>query len=1087
MSQVSQADIRAIRESGFFDEYWYVENYPDVGILGIDPAEHYLWLGHVLRRQPSPKFDAAAYLDFHVDVARSGINPLLHYAKWGKAERRDTWGWRGYRDSGKADFIRANNVVIRRSYADFDTKREREFLRFVERANASTDVFEKASVSIVMPTFNRATEIRSAIDSVLMQSHKNWELIIVDDGSTDDTALVVKPYLSDKRIQYIQTDHIGVSGARNRGLLSGNGRYVAYLDSDNSWEPHFLRNMIVFMGSQELDAAYSGIRSLDDCGNVSCYRGDVFVWSACKQANYVDLNPFMHRRELAISQDKQLLFDTNLRRVVDWDFILRLTAEARISYAPFIGVNYYDGAAGNRITKTEYQNGEMPLIIETVRKKHSHRRPAHDNFDTGAGARLSTTSEQTDASCNDLKVRFFPDYRTNNAYQPLLYSHGAFKDDAIRPGTIDDCLRLVTGRRDDELSPVVFHLHWLNPLVSPATDATEAALFVDIFVAKLRLFVSLGGSVVWTVHNVVSHEPKYLDQEIRLSKAVAELADWIHVHHASVIEATKPHYELPPEKILVAEHGNYIGSLPDTVTRADARRQLGIPVDATVLVFLGQLRGYKGIDELVEAFRQICRERNDCWLVLAGKVLGIDQEELRTTLSNVPNTVFRPGYVRDDQMQVYLRSGDAMVLPYKKVLTSGSVFLAMSFGLPVICPRAGLLEHVVRDGHNGVTYDPEAADGLTVAVRRFLGFRNQQMRLLGEQALQTAQQFRWQDTATKIRRHIEGLHFGRRVSTELAGSRRAWFVRGEVDSLRGARCVAIILHYQNIDDTRNCVESVLAQSPEVRVVVISNSETIDDIRSLSKSFPQVVAVQSEDNIGYAAANNFGLWICRHVRPEFFWVLNPDVDLPPNYYRELVEKAREWPSHSFFGTTIVAAHEPERVLFCGGEVRVEHGAKPGHIHMGSRVADLPQQPFECDYLTGTNIFGRADELAAIGYMPEDYFLYFEETDWFLNYHLRNGGKRPLVFPDLLLKNLKRSEAGHLPSRYYLYYFVRNALVFGKKYASGPLASCEEETRKFADAWLEKIKARAPARLAEFRELVERAFKDGLIGLSGRVSL
>ena len=84
----STEDVEAIRASRLFDGEWYLETYPDVKVLGIDPAEHYLWLGARLNRNPSPQFDAAEYLRFNSDVREAGHNPLLHYERWGKEEAR---------------------------------------------------------------------------------------------------------------------------------------------------------------------------------------------------------------------------------------------------------------------------------------------------------------------------------------------------------------------------------------------------------------------------------------------------------------------------------------------------------------------------------------------------------------------------------------------------------------------------------------------------------------------------------------------------------------------------------------------------------------------------------------------------------------------------------------------------------------------------------------------------------------------------------------------------------------------------------------------------------------------------------------
>jgi len=93
--------------------------------------------------------------------------------------------------------------------------------------------------SIILPTFNRAEYIGTAIESVLIQRHQDWELIIVDDGSTDDTRDIVDSFV-DERISLISSSHNGVSSARNKGILAARGSYICFLDSDDVYFPDHL-------------------------------------------------------------------------------------------------------------------------------------------------------------------------------------------------------------------------------------------------------------------------------------------------------------------------------------------------------------------------------------------------------------------------------------------------------------------------------------------------------------------------------------------------------------------------------------------------------------------------------------------------------------------------------------------------------------------------------------------------------------------------------------------------------------------------------------------------------------------------------
>ena len=103
-------------------------------------------------------------------------------------------------------------------------------------------------VSIVMPSYNTAEYIAESIKSVQSQTHTNWELLIVDDCSTDNTDDVVKEYLTDTRIRYIKNEkNSGAAISRNRALREAKGRWIAFLDSDDLWHPKKLEKQIAFM------------------------------------------------------------------------------------------------------------------------------------------------------------------------------------------------------------------------------------------------------------------------------------------------------------------------------------------------------------------------------------------------------------------------------------------------------------------------------------------------------------------------------------------------------------------------------------------------------------------------------------------------------------------------------------------------------------------------------------------------------------------------------------------------------------------------------------------------------------------------
>lgn len=122
-------------------------------------------------------------------------------------------------------------------------------------------------VSIIMPSYNTANYIAASIQSVLDQTYQNWELLLVDDCSTDNTDAVIAPFLSDTRIRYLKNEkNSGAAISRNRALREAKGRWVAFLDSDDLWYPTKLEAQLRFMQEHGYHFSYTNYEELNEAG-----------------------------------------------------------------------------------------------------------------------------------------------------------------------------------------------------------------------------------------------------------------------------------------------------------------------------------------------------------------------------------------------------------------------------------------------------------------------------------------------------------------------------------------------------------------------------------------------------------------------------------------------------------------------------------------------------------------------------------------------------------------------------------------------------------------------------------------------------
>lgn len=231
--------------------------------------------------------------------------------------------------------------------------------------NKSYQCKDKPLVSVIMPVYNREDLIKTAINSILNQTYVNFELIVVDDGSTDKTVDIIRS-ISDNRIKLIVSDeNKGSSGARNLGLEMISGDYILYLDSDNEWEPNYIDVVMgAFLELPDADAVYVGQLLYKDINDDPfAIRFGSFNKSLLMNGNYIDLNCLSYKREV---HEKVGGFDETLNRLVDWDLIFRISNYFKVYSVPVLISKYYFGAAKNRISDFSVKNHEKDKLLKNL-------------------------------------------------------------------------------------------------------------------------------------------------------------------------------------------------------------------------------------------------------------------------------------------------------------------------------------------------------------------------------------------------------------------------------------------------------------------------------------------------------------------------------------------------------------------------------------------------------------------------------------------------------------------------------------------------------------------------------------------------
>jgi glycosyltransferase involved in cell wall biosynthesis len=226
-------------------------------------------------------------------------------------------------------------------------------------------------VSVILPTRNRAALLPRAVRSVLNQSYVSWELVVVDDGSEDETPTLMAA-MSDPRVRTVRQRYRGTSAARNAGLAVASGDYVTYLDDDNVMHPGWLRAVVwAFEHDPEADVAI-GSRIVDDWPRLAGPDSrpgpklllPFFDRDLLARGNCADIGTVAHRHGLA-----EAYFDEELSTVEDWDFIFRLTRDRDPCLVPAIAC-LYTTTGPNRMSDLGSKQHHINRVLEKIRDQH---------------------------------------------------------------------------------------------------------------------------------------------------------------------------------------------------------------------------------------------------------------------------------------------------------------------------------------------------------------------------------------------------------------------------------------------------------------------------------------------------------------------------------------------------------------------------------------------------------------------------------------------------------------------------------------------------------------------------------------------
>lgn len=336
-----------------------------------------------------------------------------------------------------------------------------------------------------------------------------------------------------------------------------------------------------------------------------------------------------------------------------------------------------------------------------------------------------------------MRISCLPLAGPHNPYQRLMMEGLRQAGHTVghgRPGRFFALTRTALQQR-----PQAIHLDWPGSYYLRSNRLLcrfQAALF-GLDLALLRL---TGTPLVWTAHNLSEHDTPHSRLDRAAKRRLARLARLVRVFSGLQVEEAAQKLDILPDKIVALPEGGYIGFYPEAQTREEARQALGLPQDARVMLHFGNLRPYKGSSHLLHAFLQMAAPSDR--LVLAGPAHTPHYvEHLRHIIGDDSRILLHPGFVPEDKVQTYFRAADTAAFPFDRIDNSGTVILAMGFGLPCLAPADGAVQARLHTQPQ-LLFTPGL---LAEYVRKLLTLPLPELQAIGRRNREEVLQYRWED------------------------------------------------------------------------------------------------------------------------------------------------------------------------------------------------------------------------------------------------------------------------------------------------------------------------------------------------------
>lgn len=265
-------------------------------------------------------------------------------------------------------------------------------------------------VSVIIPNYNYAHYLPQAVESVLAQTYANLEIMVVDDGSTDDSEAILRGY--GNRLRWIKRQNQGVAAARNLGASQTTGQLVAFLDADDLWLPDKLERQVQrFLNDPELGLVHCGVEEIDKEGQHLRFRDDGLEGWVAKDMLIFNRGVILGGGSGVIVPRDEFAavagFDTSLSTSADWDLFYRLAARRRVGFvsAPLLKYRVHNSNMHRNVRAMEHDMliGYEKAFSNSTDEFRALRRRCYGNLHMVLAGSFFRAGQTTDFARHALK------------------------------------------------------------------------------------------------------------------------------------------------------------------------------------------------------------------------------------------------------------------------------------------------------------------------------------------------------------------------------------------------------------------------------------------------------------------------------------------------------------------------------------------------------------------------------------------------------------------------------------------------------------------------------------------------------------